>query len=158
MENSGGSTIANMDDGSMKYLTCDINGDHIPELHIQTSGDYYILAYQNNVLFVLFHEQVEETLKCYGVCKNGEIVYKYTKENKESYSFYKFEFSGNAFKTIAFYRNDSNGNGVYDENDEYECNETICTFEEWTSSAEGYFSIDKMEMCRFAYDGMERLQ
>lgn len=23
------------------------------------------------------------------------------------------------------------------------CNETICTFEEWTSSAEGYFSIDK---------------
>ena len=38
---------------------------------------------------------------------------------------------------------DSNGNGVYDENDEYECNETICTFEEWTSSAEGYFSIDK---------------
>lgn len=59
----------------MKYLTCDINGDHIPELHIQTSGDYYILAYQNNVLFVLFHEQVEETLKCYGVCKNGEIVY-----------------------------------------------------------------------------------
>ena len=83
---------------------------------------------------------VEETLKCYGVCKNGEIVYKYTKENKESYSFYKFEFSGNAFKTIAFYRNDSNGNGVYDE---YECNETICTFEEWTSSAEGYFSIDK---------------
>ena len=57
--------------------------------------------------------------------------------------FYKFEFSGNAFKTIAFYRNDSNGNGVYDENDEYECNETICTFEEWTSSAEGYFSIDK---------------
>ena len=76
LENSGGSTIANMDDGSMKYLTCDINGDHIPELHIQTSGDYYILAYQNNVLFVLFHEQVEETLKCYGVCKNGEIVYK----------------------------------------------------------------------------------
>ena len=143
LEKSGGSTIANMDDGSMKYLTCDINGDHIPELHIQTSGDYYILAYQNNVLFVLFHEQVEETLKCYGVCKNGEIVYKYTKENKESYSFYKFEFSGNAFKTIAFYRNDSNGNGVYDENDEYECNETICTFEEWTSSAEGYFSIDK---------------
>ena len=74
------------------------------------------------------------------------FVYKYTKENKEnkeSYSFYKFEFSGNAFKTIAFYRNDSNGNGVYDENDEYECNETICTFEEWTSSAEGYFSIDK---------------
>lgn len=64
LENSGGSTIANMDDGSMKYLTCDINGDHIPELHIQTSGDYYILAYQNNVLFVLFHEQVEETLKC----------------------------------------------------------------------------------------------
>ena len=55
----------------------------------------------------------------------------------------QFEFSGNAFKTIGFYRNDSNGNGVYDENDEYECNETICTFEEWTSSAEGYFSIDK---------------
>lgn len=80
------------------------------------------------------------------------------KKIKKSYSFYKFEFSGNAFKTIAFYRNDSNGNGVYDENDEYECNETICTFEEWTSSAEGYFSIDKMEMCRFAYDGMERLQ
>ena len=26
---------------------------------------------------------MEETLKCYDVCKNGEIVYKYTKENKE---------------------------------------------------------------------------
>ena len=143
LENSGGRTIADMDDGSMKYLTCDINGDHIPELHIQTSGDYYILAYQNSVLFVLFHEQVEEALKCYGVCKNGEIVYRYTKENKESYSFYKFEFSGNAFKTIGFYRNDSNGNGVYDENDEYECNEDICTFEQWISSAEGYFSINK---------------
>ena len=143
LENSGGRTIADMDDGSMKYLTCDINGDHIPELHIQTSGDYYILAYQNSVLFVLFHEQVEEALKCYGVCKNGEIVYKYTKENKESYSFYKFEFSGNVFKTIGFYRNDSNGNGVYDENDEYECNEDICTFEQWISSAEGYFSINK---------------
>ena len=61
----------------------------------------------------------------------------------ESYSFYKFEFSGNAFKTIGFYRNDSNGNGVYDENDEYECNEDICTFEQWISSAEGYFSINK---------------
>ena len=60
--------------------------------------------------------------------------------------FVQFEFSGNAFKTIGFYRNDRNGNGVYDENDEndeYECNEDICTFEQWISSAEGYFSINK---------------
>lgn len=84
-----------------------------------------------------------------GVCKNGEIVYKYTKENKESYSFYKFEFSGNAFKTIGFYRNDSNGNGVYDENDEYECNEDICTFEQWLAVQKDISVSIKMGMCRF---------
>ena len=143
LENPGGRTIADMDDGNMKYLIYDINGDHIPELHIQTAGDYYILAYRNNVLFILFHEQVEEALKYYGVCKSGEIVYKYTIENEESYSFYKFEFSGNEYKTIGFYRNDSNGNGVYDEDDEYECNGDICTLEEWISRAEGYLCIHK---------------
>lgn len=31
-------------------------------------------------------------------------------------------------------------------------------FEEWTSSAEGYFSIDKNGDVQITYDGMERLQ
>ena len=91
---------------------------------------------------------MEETLKCYGVCKNGEIVYKYTKENKESYSFYKFEFSGNAFKTIAFYRNDSNGNGVYDENDEYEC-KLFARLRSGLAVQKDISVSIKMEMCRF---------
>ena len=141
VENSNGRTIADIDDGSMRYMIYDINGDHVPELHIQTAGDYYILTYREDVLFILFHEKIEEALQYYDVCKNGEIVYKYTTENKESYSFYQFQFSGNAHKTAGFYWNDSNGNGVYDEDDAYECDGYNCTWEEWLDRAEGYLCI-----------------
>lgn len=142
-ENSGGRAIANPDDGSMRYMIYDVNGDDVPELHIQTAGDYYILAYRNKVLFILFHENMEEALKYYDVCKNGSVVYQYTTEHKESYSFCKFEFSGKAHITNGFYWNDGNGNGVYDEDDAYECNGDCCTWEEWLDRAEGYLDIDK---------------
>ena len=143
VENSNGRTIADIDDGSMRYMIYDINGDHVPELHIQTAGDYYMLAYRNNVLFILLHEQMEEALKYYDIRQNGEIVYIYTTENKENYYFGKFEFSGKSHKTARFYRNDRNGNSVWDEDDEYECNGDICTLEEWLDRAEGYLCIDE---------------
>lgn len=143
VENPGFGTITDLDDGAMRYVMYDINGDDVPELHIQTARDYYILTYRNNVFFILFHEQMEEALKYYDICKNGEVVYQYKTENKESYSFYRFEFSGNDYKTADFYWNDSNGNGVYDDNDAYECNGDICTLEEWIGRAEGYLCIDE---------------
>lgn len=143
VENSNGRTIADIDDGSMRYMIYDINGDHVPELHIQTAGDYYMLAYRNNVLFILLHEQMEEALKYYDIRQNGEIVYIYTTENKENYYFCRFEFSGKSYKTARFYRNDRNGNSVWDEDDEYECNGDICTLEEWLDRAGGYLCIDE---------------
>lgn len=102
-----------------------------------------MLAYRNNVLFILLHEQMEEALKYYDIRQNGEIVYIYTTENKENYYFCRFEFSGKSHKTARFYRNDRNGNSVWDEDDEYECNGDICTLEEWLDRAGGYLCIDE---------------
>lgn len=138
-------------EGSAKeaeYLICDVTGDDISELLIWAKEKYYILTYQSGVLFVL------RTLSTnyYEVLENGMFLEKCIQGDNEFFLCYQVWTLG-FYRRNSFRRTDLNGDGVYDETDQYECEDTryqddppvmrIVTMEEWLEEIEGYLYVDE---------------
>ena len=127
----------------IRYTICDVTGDGIPELHIQTEYDYYILKYEKEDLFVWDTCLNLDEREHYSVLHEGNILYQAMKTDWESYCCYQVEESAHYTGTIWLKRKDSNRNGSYDKEDYYRVNANVCTAEEWKAKAGEYLVMDE---------------
>lgn len=127
-----------------EHLIYDVTGDQVPELVIRTKGEYYILTYRNDRLFVLLILPADD----YVLLESGEILYRSIWENwDEYYEFDQIQPSGNILIGECFRRKDLNRDGIYDETDEYQCDTSggamqAITMEEWLEKTAEYLYVD----------------
>lgn len=130
-----------------RYTILDADRDNVPELHVQTKDSYHILKYQNGNLFLwrrpYFNIPVGEK---YNLLTTGNILYEEEMEDGvgERYRYFRLEPSGVESSDIYFSREDSNGNGIYDEKDNYRFEGEACTWAEWIEKTQRYLYIDDM--------------
>lgn len=134
------------DESNVRYVIWDVTGDGIPELHIQTKQDYYILKYEKDILFVW---KIEDEPNNYRILKNGTTIYCRLETDSEYYFCCQQENVEEKYR-VRFERIDRNKDGIYDENDRYllddhDCYKdmTECAMQEWQEKAEKYLCMDK---------------
>jgi len=128
-----------------KYAFFDMNGDSIPELHVRSSGPYFIIMCWEGELIIWGGGW------SYGCqpLNNGAILWERPggANDTTSYSYQEFDFFGNEQLRVAFDSSITNdGVSVYS----FE-GETV-TKDEWDTLTEKYFSIgsDKIEWFGFS--------
>lgn len=125
------------------YLIHDIDGDGIPELHVQTCREYLVFSYKNGKFYMLkgfFSDPTD-----YYLTKDGILIYISTStiERRDFWKCFKLDSKGNETDLDWFYRIEINENNYYDEDDIYVFNETECTMEEWIENTRKYLYTDE---------------
>lgn len=138
---------------ALQYLIYDTDTDDLPELHIRAGNTYYAIVYRNGKLFVWFTENHEQN-RCYEMLESGELLYRSIQDGNEYYCCAKQEASSNRDISLDFKWEDSNGNGICDEDDWYQYNDAeayerymgtaqdkTCSMEEWMEKTQEYISV-----------------
>lgn len=121
---------------SSKYTFYDVNGDEIPELHLWSAKNYYILSYKNNELYIWTSLYAQTTL-----FNDGTFLYSHTSMGNENYIYFEFDSQGNEVTRINFSRYDKNHDGKFNEEDAYYYGgiDSEVTKEEWNILVKKYF-------------------
>jgi len=129
-----------------RYAYFDMNGDGIPELHVQfgITGNYYILSCKDSELFFWgVYAYCSEPLN------NGAVLTERPvgMNGIVSYSYFEFDFCGNEQLRIDFAKASPNSEGFYDKNSDYFFENTKVSKDKWDALAKKYFEIgsDKIE-------------
>lgn len=156
--------------GEAEYLIYDLVGDNMPELLIRTKKKYDVLTYRNGLLRVLF----EGSTNAYEVLDGGKVLYRRkvmyrgSHNDYELYECYQIQMSGGIYIEARFWRTDLNGDGVYDEKDQYEYNDSspydsdydtkkMITMEEWLQRIAEYLYVNENGMIQ-AVGSLENLE
>lgn len=129
------------------FFDCDRNG--VPELHVNSARYYYIFQYKDETV------QVYKNLSPYPhyfTLQNGAFIsHRMGAGNKsDEYQYYIFDTFGREIFHIGFSKYDENGNGEYDEDDEYIFDNVKVTKEIWEDLTRQYLYEDE--------DGIEQIK
>lgn len=130
--------------GEVYYALADSSGDGVPELHVQDGQNVNIYTYQNGNLFLWKIEQTISDTGRYNPLESGAYVYSSSIfGEREFYSYFQLEPSASETGLVRFGRKDLDGNGVYDDSDEYEFNDEACTGNVWMEKTRKYLYTDE---------------
>ncbi len=141
------------EEGTLQYLIYDTDADGLPELHIRAGNTYYAIVYRNGKLFVWFTEDYKQN-QCYEVLESGELLYRSIQDGNAYFCCARQEASSNRDIRMDFKWEDSNGNGICDEDDLYQYNDAkgierysgtvqdrTCSMKEWMDKTQEYISV-----------------
>lgn len=141
------------EDGTLQYLIYDTDADGLPELHIRAGNTYYAIVYRNGKLFVWFTEDYKQN-QCYEILESGELLYRNIQDGNAYFCCARQEASSNRDIHMDFKWEDSNGNGICDEDDLYQYNDAkgferysgtvqdrTCSMKEWMDKTQEYVSV-----------------
>ena len=122
------------------FFDCDRNG--VPELHVNSARYYYIFQYKDKNVWVYKNLS---PYPYYYALQNGAFISHRMGAGPVSdgckYSI--FDTFGNEIFSIGFTKYDENGNGTYDEDDEYIFDDVIVTKDEWEKLTRKYLYKDE---------------
>ena len=128
------------------YFIVDSTGDGIPELHIRTTRAYTIFTYKGNDMVWLQSFYSHPTR--FHLLENGAFIYREEPAadgiESECYDYFTVDSRGRREYKLSFEWENTNQNGIFDNNDTFYFNGDKCTMEEWFVKTEGYVRTDKI--------------
>ena len=117
------------------FFDCDRNG--VPELHVNSARYYYIFQYKDKNVWVYKNLS---PYPYYYALQNGAFISHRMGAGpvSDGYKYSIFDTFGNEIFSIGFTKYDENGNGTYDEDDEYIFDDVIVTKDEWEKLTRKY--------------------
>lgn len=131
-----------------EYTFLDVNDDNIPELHVSGGCHYYIFSIQNGQPY-LFWDYYNIFIPI--LLNDGTMVhYNYGRWSENDWGVFCFDDSGEEKMIVSFSQKDmdSEGNGRYDEEDEYVYDGEVYSLEEWTEKVSEYLYFNENGMAR----------
>ncbi len=136
VENFKVTQIFSEDENLSWFTVYDINGDHVPELHLKTMRSYYILRYAEGQLIVQYEGSGYDELR-----NDGSLLTTILGSAPTHINYVYKSFSEDwAATEIEFEQYDSNEDGLYDERDLYIYDGSVIGKEEYDALTENIVS------------------
>lgn len=130
-----------------KYAFQDSNDDGIPELHINSTRYYYVFSFKNGEPYVWKNFMGSY---CFPLKDGGFIVWSVRTFKDDLYTYCKYNCEGQEIYSVSFSWDDSNDNGIHDENDEYLFDDKKVTQDQWNNLTKEYLYQDEEGVWRIA--------
>lgn len=124
------------------YTMVDVTGDGIPELHIENGHEYIIFSVKKEQMYQYAYFQ--SYLKDYYPLKNGKFLLRVRARHEygDYYTSFELNTSGESVNELNFSWIDRNESYIFDENNEYLFDGSLCTFKEWYDLTREYLYTD----------------
>lgn len=133
-----------MDSEQGEYGFYDVDQDGVDELILREPGYLYIIQYIDGELVNVYPDGSYSDL-----LENGMVRYYRPGEAPENENYAFYELVGDEYLeevSLAWYDNEEDGNGTYDEADDYEIDGEEVTMEEWIDTLDEYLFYDEADI------------